>query len=116
MLILCVSHHATPLHPWSQQTTGASFIPNVIYLVSATLPRATLGSRVKTGVASPFKLRLARQIASEETHETLVSIIAFSLIVAVAAPAFAGAPKTEAACKKAGMQWDATAKKCSKGM
>jgi hypothetical protein len=47
---------------------------------------------------------------------TLVSIIAFSLIVAIAAPAFAGAPKTEAACKKAGMQWDATAKKCSKGM
>ena len=34
--------------------------------------------------------------------KTLVSIIAFSLIVAVAAPAFAGAPKTEAACRKAG--------------
>ena len=49
--------------------------------------------------------------------KTLVSIIAFSLIVAVAAPAFAGTiPKTEAACKKAGMNWDATAKKCSKGM
>ena len=47
---------------------------------------------------------------------TLVSIIAFSLIVAVTAPAFAGTPKTEAACKKAGMQWDAAAKKCSKGM
>ena len=40
-----------------------------------------------------------------------------SPIVAVAAPAFAGTtPKTEAACKKAGMNWDATAKKCSKGM
>ena len=33
---------------------------------------------------------------------TLVSIIAFSLIVAVTAPAFAGTPKTEAACKKSG--------------
>jgi hypothetical protein len=27
-------------------------------LVAATLPRATLGSRVKTEIASPFKLRL----------------------------------------------------------
>jgi hypothetical protein len=102
--------------PWSRQTTGASFIRNVIDLVSATLPRATLSSTVKTGMASPFKLSLTMQIASEEPMRTLVSIIAFSLIVAVAAPAFAGAPKTEAACKKAGMQWDATAKKCSKGM
>lgn len=92
------------------------FIQDVIDLVSATLLRATLGSRIKTGIASPFKLRLTMQIASEEPMRTLVSIIAFSLIVAVAAPAFAGAPKTEAACKKAGMQWDATAKKCSKGM
>ena len=48
--------------------------------------------------------------------KTLVSIIAFSLIVAVAAPAFAGTPKNEAACKKAGMQRHATAKKSSKGM
>ena len=48
--------------------------------------------------------------------KTLVSILALSLIVAFSAPAFAGTPKTEAACKKAGMQWDATAKKCSKGM
>jgi hypothetical protein len=47
---------------------------------------------------------------------TLLSIVAFSLIVAVAAPVFAGAPKTQAACEKAGMKWDATAKKCSKGM
>jgi hypothetical protein len=45
-----------------------------------------------------------------------VSIVAFSLAVAVAAPAFAGTPKTQAACEKAGMKWDATAKKCSKGM
>ena len=49
--------------------------------------------------------------------KALVSIVAFSLVVAVAAPAFAGGtPKTEAACKKAGMHWDATAKACSKGM
>ena len=55
------------LQPWSRQTTGASW--DVIDLLSATLPRATLGSRVKTGVASPFKLRFTMQIASEETHE-----------------------------------------------
>jgi hypothetical protein len=63
-------------------------------------------------------LGIVVQSASEETFmKTFVSIIAFSLIVAVAAPAFAGTiPKTEAACKKAGMTWDATAKKCSKGM
>ena len=48
--------------------------------------------------------------------KTLVSILALGLVVAFTAPAFAGTPKTEAACKKAGMQWDATAKKCSKGM
>jgi hypothetical protein len=48
--------------------------------------------------------------------KTLVSIMAFSLLVAVSAPAFAGGtPKTQAACEKAGMKWDATAKKCSKG-
>jgi hypothetical protein len=45
---------------------------------------------------------------------TLLSIIVFSLIFAVAAPAFAGGtPKTQAACEKAHMKWDATAKKCS---
>jgi hypothetical protein len=48
--------------------------------------------------------------------KALVSILALSLVVAFSAPAFAGTPKTEAACKKAGMQWDATAKKCTKGM
>jgi hypothetical protein len=48
--------------------------------------------------------------------KALVSVMAFSLVMAFTAPAFAGAPKTEAACKKAGMQWDATAKKCIKGM
>ena len=55
------------------------------------------------------------RFASEETPmRTLLSIIAFSLIVAVTAPAFAGGtPKTMAACEKAHMKWDATAKKCS---
>ena len=48
--------------------------------------------------------------------KALVSILALSPVVAFSAPAFAGTPKTEAACKKAGMQWDATAKKCTKGM
>jgi hypothetical protein len=48
--------------------------------------------------------------------KTLVSVLALSLIVAFSAPAFAGTPKTQAACEKAGMKWDATAKKCSKGM
>jgi len=48
--------------------------------------------------------------------KTLVSVLALSLIVAFSAPAFAGTPKTQAACEKAGMKWDATAKKRSKGM
>jgi hypothetical protein len=48
--------------------------------------------------------------------KALASILALSLVVAFTAPAFAGTPKTEAACKKAGMQWDSTAKKCTKGM
>ena len=48
--------------------------------------------------------------------KALVSVLALSLVVAFSVPAFAGTPKTEAACKKAGMNWDATAKKCSKGM
>jgi hypothetical protein len=45
--------------------------------------------------------------------KALVSILALSLVVAFTAPAFAGAPKTEAACKKAGKVWDAATKKCS---
>ena len=48
--------------------------------------------------------------------KTLVSVLALSLIVAFSAPAFDGTPKTQAACEKAGMHWDAAAKKCSKGM
>ena len=42
-------------------------------------------------------------------HACLGPVMAFS------APAFA-APKTQAACEKAGMHWDQTAKKCSKGI
>jgi hypothetical protein len=45
--------------------------------------------------------------------KALVSILALSLVVVFSAPAFAGAPKTQAACEKAKMHWDATAKKCS---
>jgi hypothetical protein len=45
--------------------------------------------------------------------KALVSILALSLVMAFTAPAFAGAPKTEAACKKAGKVWDAATKKCS---
>ena len=47
--------------------------------------------------------------------KALVSVLAVSLVMAFGiAPAFAGTPKTQAACEKAGMKWDATAKKCSK--
>jgi hypothetical protein len=60
---------------------------------------------------SPFKLKIHKKIELEETFmRTLLSIVAFSLIVAVAAPAFAGGT---AACEKVHMKWDATAKKCS---
>ena len=50
--------------------------------------------------------------------KTLVSILALGLVVAFSAPAFAGTnvPKTQAECTKAGMHWDASAKKCAKGM
>jgi hypothetical protein len=49
--------------------------------------------------------------------KTLVSVLALSLMVGFSAPAFAGAtPKTQAECTKAGMHWDSSAKKCSKGM
>ena len=51
--------------------------------------------------------------------KTLVStIVALGLAVAFTAPAFAAdkAPKTQAACEKVHMKWDATTKTCSKGM
>jgi hypothetical protein len=49
--------------------------------------------------------------------KTLVSMLASSLVVAFSAPAFAGAKqKTQAECTKAGMHWDTSAKKCTKGM
>jgi hypothetical protein len=41
--------------------------------------------------------------------------IAASFLLVVAAPVYAAdAPKTEKACKKAKMKWDATAKTCGK--
>ena len=57
--------------------------------------------------------------AMEETAmRTLVSMLALGLVIAFSAPAFAGTkePKTQAECTKAGMHWDTSAKKCSKGM
>jgi hypothetical protein len=44
------------------------------------------------------------------------TIVALGLAVGCTAPAFAAekAPKTQAACEKAKMKWDATAKACSK--
>jgi hypothetical protein len=64
------------------------------------------------GVSMPISA-----IGGDPIMKALASILALSLVVAFTAPAFAaGTPKNEAACKKAGMQWDATAKKCSKGM
>jgi hypothetical protein len=50
--------------------------------------------------------------------KALVSMLALGLLVAFSAPAFAGTkePKTQAECSKAGMHWDASAKKCTKGM
>jgi hypothetical protein len=80
-----------------------------------TLPRATLSSAALFQTGVTFLVQLPMEKHSEETPmKTLLSIIAFSLIVAVAAPAFAGGtPKTQADCEKAHMKWDATAKKCS---
>jgi len=49
--------------------------------------------------------------------KTVISIFTLSLMIAVAAPAFAGTtPKTQAACEKHHMKWDATTKTCAKGM
>jgi hypothetical protein len=47
--------------------------------------------------------------------KTLVSlVVALGVVAGVTVPAFAKAPTTQAACEKAHMKWDATAKKCSK--
>lgn len=81
---------------------------------------ATFGSTQGTKKPMPALVKVELRSNSNrrrKSMKTLVSIVAFSLIVAVAAPAFAaGMPKTQAACEKAGMKWDATTKKCSKGM
>ena len=45
--------------------------------------------------------------------KALASILALALLVAFSATAFAGVPKTQAACEKAKLHWDASAKKCS---
>ena len=61
-----------------------------------------------------LRCRTAQVTASEETSmKALASILALALVVAFSATAFAGAPKTQAACEKAKLHWDASAKKCS---
>jgi hypothetical protein len=49
--------------------------------------------------------------------KAIVSVLALALTVVFVAPAFAASktPTTQAACEKAKMTWDATAKKCEKG-
>ncbi len=41
-------------------------------------------------------------------------LVALGLAFSVAPAAYAAAPKTKAACEKAKMKWDDTAKTCSK--
>jgi hypothetical protein len=50
----------------------------------------------------------------EDPMKTLVSVITLGLVISFTGSAFAAekAPKTQAACEKAHMTWDATAKKC----
>jgi hypothetical protein len=50
----------------------------------------------------------------ENPMKTLVSVVTLGLVIAFTGSAFAAekAPKTQAACEKAHMTWDATAKKC----
>ena len=49
--------------------------------------------------------------------KAIISVLALSLTVVSAAPAFAASktPTSQSACEKAHMTWDATAKKCEKG-
>lgn len=44
----------------------------------------------------------------------ILVLVALGLAVSVAPAAYAGSPKTKAACEKAKMKWDDTAKTCSK--
>ena len=49
--------------------------------------------------------------------KAIVPVLALSLTVVFAAPAFAASktPTTQTACEKAHMNWDASGKKCEKG-
>ena len=49
--------------------------------------------------------------------KAIVPVLALSLTVVFAAPAFAASkiPTNQSGCEKAHMTWDATAKKCEKG-
>ena len=53
-----------------------------------------------------------------EMKTLLSTVFVAALAVGFVAPAFAAekAPKTQAACEKAKMKWDATTKTCSNGM
>lgn len=70
------------------------------------------------GNASLFSHPKRLCIAGNTMMKTLVSMVTLGLIVSFSAPAFAGTkvPTTQAECTKAGMHWDTSAKKCSKGM
>ena len=47
--------------------------------------------------------------------KTIVAlVVALGVAGMATAPAFAANPTTKAACEKAHMKWDATAKKCAK--
>jgi hypothetical protein len=50
----------------------------------------------------------------EDPMKTLVAIITLGLVIALTGSVFAAekAPKTQAACERAHMTWDASAKKC----
>jgi hypothetical protein len=70
------------------------------------------------GNASLFSHPKRLCIGGNAMMKTLVSMVTLGLIVSFSAPAFAGTkvPTTQSECTKAGMHWDTSAKKCSKGM
>ena len=95
------------------------FAPAAASALSATKSLATSGSTLETCGAASCCFRIRSIVQWEETAmRTLVSMLALGLVIAFSAPAFAGTkePKTQAECTKAGMHWDTSAKKCSKGM
>jgi hypothetical protein len=62
-----------------------------------------------------MSLGTSRSSAKEDCMKKIVMIlVALGLAVSVAPAAYAGTPKTKAACEKAKMKWDDTAKTRSK--